>query len=78
MRFFVMETLKDWYRKGDSKAHVPKMIIGGFGAIAGAVSVFGNTPIDVIKTRMQGLEARKYKNTLDCAVKIAKHEGLRA
>lgn len=41
----------------------------------GAASVFGNTPLDVVKTRMQGLEAAKYKNTLDCAVKIWKHEG---
>ncbi len=54
---------------------VHKLIVGGFGAIAGAASVFGNTPIDVIKTRMQGLEAKKYKNTWDCFVKIAKHEG---
>ncbi|CAG2057248.1 unnamed protein product [Timema podura] len=75
IRFYVMETLKDWYRKGDSKAHVPKAIVGLFGAVAGAASVFGNTPIDVVKTRMQGLEASKYKNTLDCALKIWKHEG---
>lgn len=53
IRFYVMETLKDWYRGGDPKAHVPKLLVGTFGAIAGAASVFGNTPIDVVKTRMQ-------------------------
>lgn len=41
----------------------------------GAASVFGNTPIDVVKTRMQGLEAAKYKNTWDCFIRIWKHEG---
>lgn len=75
IRFFVMETLKDWYRGGDSTKPVNKIVVGCFGAIAGAASVFGNTPIDVVKTRMQGLEASKYKNTLDCAIKIWKHEG---
>ena len=53
IRFFVMETCKDWYRGGDSKKSVPKLVVGAFGAVAGAASVFGNTPIDVVKTRMQ-------------------------
>lgn len=53
IRFCVMETLKDWYKGGDKNVAVPKLVIGAFGACAGAVSVFGNTPIDVIKTRMQ-------------------------
>ena len=53
IRFFVMETMKDWYRGGDNKKPVPKLVVGAFGAIAGAASVFGNTPIDVVKTRMQ-------------------------
>ncbi|KAK7863545.1 hypothetical protein R5R35_011172 [Gryllus longicercus] len=75
IRFFVMETLKDWYRDGDPTKPVPKPIVGAFGAVAGAASVFGNTPIDVVKTRMQGLEASKYKNTLDCFLKIWKNEG---
>lgn len=43
--------------------------------VLGAASVFGNTPLDVIKTRMQGLEAAQYKNTVDCALKILKNEG---
>lgn len=75
IRFFVMETLKDWYRDGDNSVIISKPIVGLMGMVAGAASVYGNTPIDVVKTRMQGLEAKKYKNTLDCAVKIWKHEG---
>jgi len=67
IRFYVMETCKDWYRKGDPNAHVPKLIVGLFGGFAGACSVLGNTPLDVVKTRMQSLDAAKYKNTFDCA-----------
>lgn len=33
--------------------------------------------MDVIKTRMQGLQAYKYKNTLDCAKQIYQNEGFR-
>lgn len=54
------------------------LITGVFGAIAGAASVFGNTPLDVIKTRMQGLEAHKYRNTWDCGLQILRKEGLKA
>lgn len=78
IRFFVMETLKDWYRGGDAKKPVPKLVVGCFGVIAGAASVFGNTPIDVVKTRMQGLEAHKYKNTWDCFLQILRNEGPKA
>ncbi|ESN96467.1 hypothetical protein HELRODRAFT_67929, partial [Helobdella robusta] len=79
IRFFVVESLKELYR-GDAHSSTPvsKLWTGLFGAIAGACSVFGNTPLDVVKTRMQGLEAHKYKHTFDCAVQIMKHEGPRA
>jgi solute carrier family 25 (mitochondrial citrate transporter), member 1 len=56
-------------------APVPVLVTGIFGLVAGAASVFGNTPLDVIKTRMQSLEASKYKSTLDCAVQIMRNEG---
>lgn len=75
IRFFVMETLKDLYMGDDRSKPVPKPIVGLFGVVAGAASVFGNTPLDVVKTRMQGLEASKYKNTVDCALQIWKNEG---
>uniref|UniRef100_A0A0A9W879 Citrate transport protein n=2 Tax=Lygus hesperus TaxID=30085 RepID=A0A0A9W879_LYGHE len=78
IRFYVMETLKDKYRGGDPQKTVPKYVVGAFGAIAGAASVYGNTPIDVVKTRMQGLEAHKYKSTFDCFLKIWKQEGVLA
>ncbi|KJH46464.1 hypothetical protein DICVIV_07459 [Dictyocaulus viviparus] len=75
IRFFVMETLKDWYRGGDNSIIISKPIIGLMGATAGFCSVYGNTPIDVVKTRMQGLESSKYKSTIDCAVQIWRKEG---
>lgn len=78
IRFYVMESLKDLYKGDDPKKPVPKLMVGAFGAVAGAASVFGNTPIDVVKTRMQGLEASKYKNTADCAMQLWKNEGPRA
>ena len=56
IRFFCMETLKSEYRKYkriDPNSPVPILVTGLFGVIAGAASVFGNTPADVVKTRMQ-------------------------
>lgn len=35
-------------------------------------------PLDVVKTRMQSLEASKnYRNSLVCAASIFKHEGMK-
>jgi len=78
IRFYVMETMKDWYRDGDPNKKVPKLVVGLFGGVAGATSVLGNTPLDVVKTRMQSLDAAKYKNTWDCAKTIMTNEGPRA
>ena len=68
-----MTSLRNWYRGDNPNKPIDPLITGVFGAIAGAASVFGNTPLDVIKTRMQGLEAHKYQNTLDCCLQILKN-----
>lgn len=78
IRFFVIESCKDAYRGGDPKKNVPKIIVGIFGAVAGGISVLSNAPLDVIKTRMQGLDAHAYKNTWDCVVKTYTNEGIKA
>jgi len=48
----------------------------GASLAAATASVLGNAPVDVVKTRLQGLQAAKYAGVLDCAVKIAQREGL--
>ncbi|KFV20033.1 hypothetical protein N340_06653, partial [Tauraco erythrolophus] len=75
IRFFVMTSLKNWYKGDNPNKVINPFVTGVFGALAGAASVFGNTPLDVVKTRMQGLEAHKYKSTWDCAYQIMKYEG---
>ncbi|XP_050656428.1 tricarboxylate transport protein, mitochondrial-like [Macaca thibetana thibetana] len=75
--FFVMISLCNWYRGNNLNKPMNLLITGVFRAIVGAASVFGNTPLDVIKTKMQGLEVHKYWNTWDCGLQILRKEGSR-
>lgn len=76
VRFLVYEDTKKFMLAnfGFLPTVVNMLISGG---IAGAASVFANTPVDVIKTNMQGLKAHQYKNSIDCAVQIVKSEGIK-
>ncbi|OLL22174.1 putative mitochondrial carrier [Neolecta irregularis DAH-3] len=51
----------------------------GIGAMAGLITVSTTMPLDVLKTRMQSIQAKKlYKSTFDCAYKISTQEGILA
>lgn len=45
------------------------------GAFAGFCSTMANNPVDVVKTKMQGLEAEKYKGVGDCFSQVYKQHG---
>jgi solute carrier family 25 citrate transporter 1 len=76
IRFLVYDETKSLMDKHFS--FLPKAaILMLSGGVAGAVNVFANGPIDVVKTNMQGLDAKKYKNSFDCGYQIFKKEGLR-
>ena len=53
IRFFVYNNLKSYLQGGDPSKDIGTIKTFIIGGIAGAASVFGNTPVDVVKTRMQ-------------------------
>lgn len=53
IRFFVYSNLKNYLQEGDPTKDIGSIRTFIIGGIAGAASVFGNTPVDVVKTRMQ-------------------------
>lgn len=46
------------------------------GAFAGGVSVLLFQGVDVVKSRMQGLDAHKYRSTMHCVTELMKNEGV--
>ena len=53
IRFFVYGSLKSYFQQGDNSIDIGPIKTFFSGGVAGAASVFGNTPIDVVKTRLQ-------------------------
>ncbi|KAF7974420.1 hypothetical protein HWV62_12284 [Athelia sp. TMB] len=78
VRFTTYSTLKQFVqgtaRPGQT---LPATITFGIGAVAGLVTVYTTMPLDVIKTRMQSLEARtQYRNSFHCGYRILTEEGI--
>lgn len=82
IRFFVFESLKDWWScsgtaaDGSASSQVNRALIPLFGMLAGCASVLSNTPLDCIKTRMQGLQGHRYRGTVDCIRQMYSREGV--
>ncbi|KAG7529571.1 hypothetical protein FFLO_05543 [Filobasidium floriforme] len=79
VRFSAYSTLKQSVQ-GSARPgqQLPSVVTFGIGAIAGIITVYTTMPLDVIKTRMQSLEARtQYRNSAHCAYRIFTEEGIR-
>lgn len=63
VRFLVYTEAAEALRDYISVRTLRDLVAGG---VAGAASVFANNPIDVIKTRLQGVDAHKYAGFVDC------------
>jgi len=78
VRFTTYATLKQFVQ-GTARPgqQLPSAITFGIGGIAGLVTVYTTMPLDVVKTRMQSLEARsQYRNSFHCAYRIFTEEGI--
>jgi len=78
VRFTTYTTLKQTVQSRTRKGQaLPTSVTFGMGAIAGLVTVYTTMPLDVIKTRMQSLDARaQYRNSFHCAYRIFTEEGV--
>lgn len=63
VRFVVFEDTKKTLTNYIPYKVVVDLLSGGF---AGFCSTMFNNPVDVVKTKMQGLEASKYNGFADC------------
>ncbi|KAJ3052881.1 hypothetical protein HK102_011815, partial [Quaeritorhiza haematococci] len=59
------------------KRYVPFYVNFMNGAIAGIITVYSTMPLDVLKTKMQSLDAKKhYRNSFHCLYRIVREDGV--
>lgn len=47
------------------------------GAFAGFCSTMANNPVDVVKTKMQGIDSTRYAGFADCFKQVYQQQGVR-
>ena len=73
------EKLAQYYpMDAQGKPLVPWYVNAVTGSLAGILTVYCTMPLDVVKTRMQSLDASQYKHALDCLYRVGKEEGIKA
>lgn len=76
LRFMFFNKYKDLLTEAQAGPLRPlQCLIGGMAA--GCFSVLGNNPFDVVKTRMQGVDAAQYRSTAHCFSTVLSTEGVR-
>lgn len=74
-RFLVYDELMKVILTASNKDHADAKEAVAAGIGAGIASVLVNQPVDVVKTRMQSIEATKYKGFVDCMMKTVAQDG---
>ena len=78
LRFGIFGEYKRYFWGNKPSKDMPPLLALGGGMTAGAIGSVITMPFDVIKTRMQGLEAKNYNGTFDCVRKVLANEGVGA
>ncbi|EIW67639.1 hypothetical protein TREMEDRAFT_33282 [Tremella mesenterica DSM 1558] len=78
VRFTSYSTLKQLVQGSVSPGQtLPGYITFGIGSMAGIITVYTTMPLDVVKTRMQGIHAHaEYRNSFHCFYRIISEEGV--
>eukprot|EP00947_MAST-08B_sp_MAST-8B-sp1_P001281 g1281.t1 len=78
IRFMVYSKYKQLVTGNEDGAGITPLqaLVGGM--TSGCISTLSNNPADMVKTRMQGFEAKQYSGFMDCVVKVYQNEGLLA
>lgn len=75
LRFIIFNQYKNMLLTEPNQKLTPIQALGG-GMLAGLLGAIGNTPIDVIKSRMQDMNAARYRNMFHCAQTMLREEGV--
>lgn len=75
LRFVIFNQYKNVILENPSTQSLTPMQALAGGCLAGCLGALGNTPVDTIKSRMQGLESGRYTSVVHCAKTMVKEEG---
>lgn len=75
IRLIVFEVGRNAYRTKQPERDLSIALVAGLGALSGFISVLFTAPLDLVKTRMQGLFWNNYRSNWDCAKKLLAKEG---
>lgn len=80
IRLVVFEVCRNAYASGDEVPGkmVPVWLVAGAGGLAGVISVSCTAPVDLVKTRMQGLFGSRYDSYWECFRNVWREEGAKA